>query len=255
MPLGGIMGIIKKGIFAFLLTILLQGNAFAARGFGPTMGVGTTDLVATNYTTAYTSSSSISFWAWVNGTGGSGLGRIISRGAISTSDSIGVNSSTSAMLARYIWSGTSGQFSWAVVANQWNHILIVYNGSVTTNVPKVYVNGVLLTVTTVVTPVGTYTPQAAAFDIGSDATGARYFDGKIAEVAYWSNSILAQAEATALFRGVSPLQIRPANLQFYAPIFGNGAETQWGLTASTQTITGTTFKTHPPVSLYPLFGF
>ena len=49
-----------------------------ARGFGSTLGTGSSDKITSGYTTAASSTYSISAWIWVNGLGGANFGGITS---------------------------------------------------------------------------------------------------------------------------------------------------------------------------------
>lgn len=72
----------------------------------------------------------------------------------------------------------------------------------------------------------------------------------LAEFALW-NTIFSANEALALSRGISPLILRPSSLLLYLPIFGLGSgEPDWGPSHYAQSLSGTTFQTHAPVSLY-----
>jgi hypothetical protein len=67
------------------------------------------------------------------------------------------------------------------------------------------------------------TPDLAdtiAIGATADSTPTEYFSGRIAEVAIWDVS-LTDAEGVMLSKGVSPLQVRPQSLVFYAPLYAD----------------------------------
>lgn len=77
--------------------------------------------------------------------------------------------------------------------NRWNSVVVVYNGSNTTNDPIFYINGVAHTVgdgiTETLPPVGTIEPDNGVMSvvtIGRDYTGSRTFDGTIDVPAFWN---------------------------------------------------------------------
>ena len=84
-------------------------------------------------------------------------------------------------------------------------------------------------------------------------TNARFFDGKIAEVAVWWAALRAD-EIAALAAGYSPALIRPGALYSYMPLggpmsSGPAVDIYWGRTLD---VIGTpTASDHPPGMIYP----
>jgi len=93
-----------------------------------------------------------------------------------------------------------------VSLNQWNHVVIVYNGSNVDNNPIFYINGVALIVgggiTETLPPVGTIEPDngvMSVLEIGSDfGGGSSTFDGVINKPAVWSSE-LTETQAKYLY--------------------------------------------------------
>ena len=81
----------------------------------------------------------------------------------------------------------------------------------------------------------------------ADSTPSEYFSGRIAEVAIWDVS-LTDAEGVMLSKGVSPLQVRPESLVFYAPLYADEDIDLVGGLALTPTGSPLTAD-HPPVYL------
>jgi len=72
----------------------------------------------------------------------------------------------------------------------------------------------------------------------SDLTPSDYTDGLIGECAIW-NVALSQSEIEALAGGIPALQIRPASLQFYLPVFGAASTYKDWIGGLTMTKAGT----------------
>lgn len=211
-----------------------------ARGFGSTLGSGTTDVIQTALTTDSTLRS-YGIWTYRNGLGGSNVGRAFSQGNETASLSVGASSSY-----RFIrtWTGDDGQWSIAFPAgSEWHHIGISYDSGATTNDPLMYVDGVSVTVTQIGTdPTGSASTNSNPMLIGNRADGLRNWDGSLAELSVW-NVILTDDEWAAVGKGVSSMSVRPMSLIEYVP----DDRSYW---AGAVTITGTAIQPHPRV-YYP----
>lgn len=223
-----------------------------SRGFGATFGVGSTDIIASGFTTAISALHSFSIWANINSAGGGNLGRMFAAG-------IGVNgtpdffvNTTAALNYSAPFNVTRGQ--WSVTApaiSSWHHYAVVYDGSNSLNTPLIYVDGVSQVVGTTTAPVGIFNSTATAINIGNSSDSSRGWNGKLAEFSLWNGVLLTAAEIVALSKGMPALFVRPKQLSFYLPLFGTQAnEPDWGPSHVTQTITGTKIQTHAPVTLW-----
>jgi hypothetical protein len=243
----------RQFIAALFTLFLLSANpACAARGFGATFGVGSTDSLNSAYTTATAAQASLSAWIWINGAGGGSQGVVLRRDT--TTYGLWMNASTASMQWAANFSGNNGDWTWtAPSTGAWHHIAVTYDGSSTANKPTVYIDGATVSVTVNVAPIGTLTQVLSGTYIGNRADGMRNWDGKLAEVAYWAGSLLTANEVKALSRGVSPLKIKAASLALYYPLYGKQTnEPSWGSSLSLGTMTGTAFQPHSPTSAYPL---
>lgn len=122
----------------------------------------------------------------------------------------------------------------------WRHACGTYDGSVN----KLYINGVLKA-------------TSASFATGTLATtntwkigrrsdfDAEYWNGEIAECAWWNNVALDAAQIAALGSGYSPLFF-PKGLDFYMPIIGRSSPE----IELTQALNGT-LTSAPPVHAHP----
>jgi hypothetical protein len=142
-------------------------------------------------------------------------------------------------------SGTTGQsvVAGAPTSGQWHHAASVF---ASTTSRTAYWNGTAGTPnTTSITPAG-----IDSIVIGSryNTTLGAYFGGSIAEVAIW-NAALSDEEIASMSKGFHPALIRPASLQFYAPLIRAVQDLRGGLSIG-ELGTGTTASTHPRI-IYP----
>lgn len=213
-----------------------------ARGFGATLGVSTSDIIRG---AAFPTPTVFSFacWYYKNGAGGLGNARIFDKEGTTPGDIILRNSnSTSSITTSKGFSTTSGVWqttdSEAFATGKWVHIVETYDASSTANVPTIYINGRLATVTTVTAPVGTAnTGNSGTLSIGNRSTAGVDWDGAIDDPAWWTGIKLTAAEARALYQGADPRNIRPQYLTEYL-IFNEGRPYS-AVKAKQPTITGT----------------
>lgn len=135
------------------------------------------------------------------------------------------------------WSTTRGDWRVSQPATGiWHHFCITYSGSATTNTPIVYVNGASVTVTLQAAPVGTFGGTYTTTPIGN--TTAVQWDGMLAHIAIWKNTVLTAGEALSLYHGVNPLLVRPDTLGLYTPLDGvNNPEFDYASKPATITLT------------------
>src|ERR1700733_8758812 len=238
--------------FALLLFMALCHDCEAARGFNATMGVGSTDWLqgGSNITVGTTISQAA--WIWINGGGGSNFGVV---GGITPTGCSGatngwvtnMDGGTSIMEVRRTWSGGGGVWTWSAPATGgWHHWAITYDGSSISILPTVYIDGGSVSVS-VHTAVSGFLAKITAQPLIGGCNGSFTFDGKLAEEVFWNNTILTQAEVTALAKGASPLKVRPESLTFYVPMFGNtSSEVDWSPNHYAVTVTGTAHQNHAP---------
>ena len=148
-----------------------------------------------------------------------------------------------------IWECTSANLG--VNVADWNHYAWVYDGNSTSNVPTLYVNGVLNSnVTTITSPVGTITNTGAAHHIGNNGGDTEVLSGDAAMVSVY-DVLLTQGEVIeVMLFGFAPRGL----LRFY-PLYGEA--TEYDLSGNIQnatTITGTAVVAGPPMAprLFPI---
>jgi hypothetical protein len=216
-----------------------------ARGFGATLGAGSTDSIVSALDTASPGQRSYFIWFYLHGAGGGSLGRIFDR-ATGTAAHEAFFHNNPALTFAAVWSTTAG--AWNIVkpsADVWHSVLITYDRGATTNEPVIYLDGSSVTVTQQgVDPSGTFDTSTQSFVLGNRAVdGARNWDGNLAEFAVWDNVLLGAAEAAALNKGASPLSIRPDKLVEYIPVL----RANHSYKRAAPTITGTAVQPHPRI--------
>ncbi len=188
-----------------------------ARGFSSTLGVSTTDKVAS---AAFTTPSAMSIAGWYlrNGLGGLNTGRLLNKEGVADAEFVWRTSNTgAAMRFTRQWTGNGIweiNNSEAVASGKWIHYVLVYAGSATTDDPVIYINGRLASgsFSSKTAPTGSIVSGSGSLDIGNSAASNREWDGLAGDQALWSGVLLTQAEARALYQGASPLDIRPQYL-------------------------------------------
>ena len=245
----------KKLLLIAVLAALITSPARASCGFSATFGTGSSDEIRTASTTLGTTYS-MSAWFWAHGAGGLSKGIIFDLGSNSgtTFAEVQFGGTTSLLQVSSTWSTTSGV--WNVTApslSAWHNVVVTYDGSSTSNVPNIYIDGSALSVTTSAAPSGSLTANANVIHVGSNA-GSGTFDGKLAEVAFWNSTVLTANEAKALAQGTSPLRVRYSALTHYVPcyLYATGSDYDWGSTHAALTWLGTPKQQpHPAIELYP----
>ncbi len=166
------------------------------------------------------------------------------------------DSGTEKIAFSHIFSGANGR--WATPDNSisfdiWHHVVVVYDDSLVSNNPVIYIDGISQTITELETPTGTRNSDAGTdFLIGNRANQERTFDGSIAEVAIY-DVILSAAEAKALSHTINPLHIRRTNLKGYWPILGHTSpEADLSGNKNNGTVTGAVKSGHPPITPYQI---
>jgi hypothetical protein len=252
------MGIARLVILGLAATLTAM-PAYAtcgSRGFGTTYGVGATDAVQTGYTTAPASTVTVSAWFWRHGAGGGSLGRVLDQNSATAAQTFILQDNTvvSAGTMAFGYGGTStfGKWRWATPSSDaWHHVLVTFNASTSGNTPTVYIDGSTVSTTQETAFTAPSGVTTGTYVIGNRADGARGWNGKLADVAYWT-AVLTANEAKALSQGASPLQVRPASLKIFTPLCGTQSnEPDWA-SRLTQTIVGTLGQPGNPVQPYPL---
>lgn len=220
---------------------IIRGSQFGlADGFGSTLGIGSTDVINTNYGTPNTR---VSIFAriFVNGVGGGTNNRIVVKPNTHNIywDSINrrLAFSQTATLQNGFWV-TNNE---TIVSTNWYTIAVTYDLSATSFAPKFYIKGLLTTTIEGFPANGTIANTADTYLVGNTSAGTTNFNGLIAETYIW-NRILTPAEVFSIHS--NPYQIfRPLELQLNSPpapriYYVAGPNATWATPTSTEIING-----------------
>jgi hypothetical protein len=223
-----------------------------ARGFGSTLGVGSTDRIQIVQTVT-PSHLVFSCWMYRNGAGGGSAGRIFDK----------------QLNANFLWDNTNTRFQFMrnfSVANgtyvfngnnitdtgRWIHVCISNESDVTDGTEtRVWVDGTEVTVTRTVAPSGTLDTSTNPWYFGNRSDNLRNWDGNIAEIAFWSNPVaggpgaLASILAGPLAKGFSPLFFQNSLVDYQTWVRMNVS-----MRAAPATVVGTAVQPHPNI-IYP----
>lgn len=215
-------------------------------GFGTALGVAATDRIDAGLNT-HSTQRTWAFRVTRNGAGGGSFGRFLSKGATNAalSENFAWNSTFSLIAFTRARATTSG--TWTIPGtegvNTPYNIVFAYNSANASNTPVVWVNGSLVTPTLrTTTPTGAAITDTANYFIGNTQPGDRVWDGTVAEVAIWNESISPDL-AIAISKGFAPLIWRP-NLVYYNPLIRTPQDLIGG---RSQVVTGTAVRPHPRI--------
>ncbi len=219
-----------------------------AYGFNTTLGTGATDQVDTTYAGDTATQQTWSMWANRHGDGGNNAGRFFFK-SVGTGHIL-FNSGTNNQY-RYQSPWTSaGTWAWARTAvDTWFNIVVQYDNSSTVNVPTVWHDNSLQTLTLSTQPTGSYLgTDTNVYSIGNQS-GVRVWDGMHAEFAIWNRFITAD-EIAAIAAGYSPLFFRESLME-YVPLVRDPVSFKNG---GALTVTATAVQPHPRI-IYPVSRF
>jgi hypothetical protein len=137
--------------------------------------------------------------------------------------------------------GASSATTGSIIAGEWFHLCGVFE---TNALRTFYWNGVASTANT--TSINPFT--ATRIQIGrrpnTNATGASFLTGNVAESGIW-NAALSPAEIASLAKGMTCDNVRPQSLVFYAPLVRDLIDQKGGLAITNNN--GATVANHPRV--------
>lgn len=160
--------------------------------------VNVSSIAAQNDLTAQT----ISFWTFPISLGENNAGRIFSKGTGLSSrirvlcEAIGTGRWQ--LFAQWTASGGWVASGNSIQFGKWQHVVITYDASSSSNDPLFYINGTAVSVTETNTPSGSLQSDTTDLVIGNDTTTARTFSGFIDEVMYF-NRIITPTEVSDLY--------------------------------------------------------
>lgn len=219
-----------------------------ARGFGSTLGSGTTDNIDTGINTSSTNRT------WVvrinrNGAGGGTFGRAfeLANGA-TIIENLGWDNTSSQIVLNIGFTTTNGtwRLAGASATNSWLTLAVSYNGGVVAGSVVAYSNGSVLTVTLSSPPVGTRRTADGSNNllIGNNPATSRNWDGRIAEFAVYDRVLSVGEMISTSDPSLPPLSTTREGLIYYNRLIRDARDEIRG---RTQTITGTAVQPHPRV--------
>jgi len=158
------------------------------------------DIIGNDVAAGSTQQMTFTAWVYKTGDGGGNFGRIIDFG---NQDIALFTTSTEEIVFSAKWNGAN-LVNWKTGAssfslNKWHHIALTYDANSSSNDPKMYVDGVEQAVS-----LSSGTKTGAFYGIvnqdcyiGNGSSGARSWQGNLADVAVW-NSILTESDIKAL---------------------------------------------------------
>ncbi len=244
----------KKLFSLVLLAVLfLAVPSWAARGFGTTLGSGTTDQILTGLT-SNTNQTSWGIWVWQVGTATGVPSKMFNKNNYEFYTD-GANPPTFWEFDQEFALGvTPGNWTIAIPSNgAWHRVIITYDRSSVLNNPVIYVDKTSVTVTQIAVPVGTADTDATAYSIGNRADALRNWDGKLAQFTVWPNRLLTQTDVNNDFdNGPQSLGYTLAG---YWPLCGTASpEPDLSGNGNNGTVTGTKFQPNPSTPM-PCGGF
>ena len=216
------------------------------RGFGATLGAGTTDRIETPIRSG---NAQRSYFARVfaNGPGSSNFGRIFNVGSSAALPFISFDGSGTSKILFTLGNSGSAQFitlNNVATLPAWFDVLCVWDGSTISNLPLIYINGVSVALNSSTPPTGSISGFGGeALTIGNRTSdSARAWDGYIGPTAIWDRALDAR-EARELT--ANPWQLfAPQVIQI--PVYAAGGVTGTSATtnaADTSSASGTTTVT------------
>lgn len=164
-------------LFIAFLSVLTISTAQTGLGFD-----GTNDYIQTNFT-GITGSSSRTIEAWIK-TGTTGAQRVIAdMGTMPNGTRFTLNILNGLLRIEIGGGGINSTVS--VTDNQWHHVAVTYDNSLSSSKYKLYIDGTLNT-SGDITAANINTAAGVGFMIGRRNDGVNYFQGQMDEVRVWN---------------------------------------------------------------------
>ena len=219
------------------------GKLGVSKGFGATLGTGTTDRIDAGYVPVQRAPyRSIVAHIFLNGGGGGGLGRIFQdvsgTGLTGGDESLYLNTGGAAI--SYVRrAATNGQYvASSQPTGRWSSFGVSHDQTTVGVAPKLYIDAIESSVTVNTNSTGSFTATGTTLSWGNRADGARNWDGLIGPVAFF-DCLLTREEHKALNDNIWQL-LAPVERKIWVPNAGGGSHPSSGaLASSAATIAGT----------------
>ncbi len=171
---------------------LVNGPSWTSGKFGNALSFnGTGAYVDTAFSTSF---STLTFSAWVNiPSGVSGYPRIFAK---FQETYLQFSPSKNSLQFEHMWSGREAYWNTAVnsvTTGVWHNVAVSYDASSSTNVPVIYIDGVVQSLTVGGAPSGTPIFSANNYLVGTQNSSGGFFKGIIDNVRFY-NQILSQSQ-------------------------------------------------------------
>jgi hypothetical protein len=198
--LDGLVDLVRRGVGS------RTGTAPAAtphlgrvRGYGSTLGAGTTDGMRTTLTTHATQRSYL-LWANRRGAGGGSTGRMFDKHTGTSQVEVFYIASGTYRYNR-AWSTNPGEWTMTITpgTGEWTQLGVTYDASSDANHALMYADGIPKTVSRNSTPSGTVQTNVDAYVLGNrQSDNARVWDGLLGPFLVWDR-ILTPVEYVQLY--------------------------------------------------------
>jgi hypothetical protein len=209
---------------------------------------GSTDKIEADAPPSYTIVAPYTFAVWVQNNSNAAGNRtaFINESGGSNQSYIRVGGNAANTPEFGFWNGSANHLvlgASTLSLNTWYQLTGTYDGTTY----KIYTNGVVATSTDSTGPNFVVSFASIGWDFTS---GARFWNGRIADMAIW-NVVLTAGEASALANGARPPTIRPNALLRYWPLDGlQSPEPDLSGHVNNGTVTGTALAAGPPVMMF-----
>jgi hypothetical protein len=234
--------------YGLSLALLLAGLAHAtSSGFGAN-GAGASDQLSTGYTTHGTLRT-YAGWAYQTDQGGGQNGRVFDK-RTGADAQVELFHSTDFVVEWCYERDWTTPGIWCITPpsqNAWHHWAVTYDAGSTSNVPSLYIDGILQSLSSSSQPTGTLQTNTSSYVVGNRANDqARAWDGYHAEFAIW-NRLLSVSEVKQAMR-CGPKSVPGLVLNMPMGLFAGRNYVSAGITGS---LTGTTTVSNGPPISYP----
>ena len=183
-----------------------NGAWIAHPGYGSSLSdIAANQVMTISGLTAMSTKRTWALWTYRIGNGGGGFGRMFTKTNTNV-DMEDLYYDSPAGTYRFLRAFSGGTGAWTVPAPSagvWHHVAVAYDSSLPSNVPSLWIDGVVQTVTTGQAPSGTASSNTDPYRYGNRGDLARQWDGRLDEFQIF-NRKLTTAEVIAVMNTPIP---------------------------------------------------
>lgn len=226
----------------------VAGKMGVSKGFGATLGTGTTDRIDAGYVPIQQAPyRSIVAHIYANSSGGGGLGRVFQdvsgTGLTAGDDNVWFQTGGIYMAYTRRASGTNGQWTPTIAQplGRWSSFGVSHDQTSIGSSPVLYVDGISGAISTATSTSGTYTAVGTTLSWGNRSSdSARNWDGLLGPTAFFDCLLTAQ-EHVSLSANIWQL-LKPLQRTIWVPATGGGGTIYTMTPGGTITFTGTVLQ-------------